>query len=87
MADCAHHFINYYILNKSPIMLISSHVVTSSLWNCKLKIDIFYDIKVFFSELNGSNFTLLKWIIESNSTWEDAFYQIEWVKIYSNWII
>ena len=31
--------------------------------------------------------THLKKMIESNSTWEGAFYQSEWVKINSSWVI
>ena len=31
--------------------------------------------------------THLKNKIENNSTWEGEFYQSEWVKIYSSWVI
>ena len=31
--------------------------------------------------------TRLKNKIENNSTWEGAFYQSEWVKVYSSWVI
>ena len=32
------------------------------------------------------NYTLKK-RIQNNPTWEDAFYQSEWVKINSSWVI
>ena len=31
--------------------------------------------------------TRLKYKIEKNTTWEGAFYQSEWVKIKSSWVI
>ena len=43
--------------------------------------------KMNSKESSSTAYTHLKNKIENNSTWKGAFYQNEWVKIDSNWVI
>ena len=46
------------------------------------------DIVLYFADaIISAEKTRLKKKIENNSTWEDVFYQSEWAKINSSWVI
>ena len=48
----------------------------------------FVRLRPIICQLNLKTYvTSLKKKLENNSTWEDAFYQSEWVKINTNWVI
>ena len=48
---------------------------------------LYYILMHFGTCIQFKDTTRLKNKIENNSTWEGDFYQSEWVKINSNWVI